>query len=52
MVEQKHRHLLEVARALHFQARLPIQFWDECILTADFLSNYMPTPLLQGEIPY
>ncbi|GJS57094.1 retrovirus-related pol polyprotein from transposon TNT 1-94 [Tanacetum coccineum] len=32
VVEKKHMHLLETARALMFDANLPKQFWGECIL--------------------
>ena len=42
VVERKHRHLLEVARAFRFQAGSPISFWEECVLTIAYLINRMP----------
>nr|XP_011467783.1 PREDICTED: tyrosine-protein phosphatase non-receptor type 23-like [Fragaria vesca subsp. vesca] len=52
VVESKHRHILQVARAFRFQANLPIKFWGECILTAVHVINRLPTPLLSFQTPF
>ncbi|CAH9140526.1 unnamed protein product [Cuscuta epithymum] len=51
-VERKHRHVLEVARTLRFHANLPIEFWGECVLTAGYLINRLPSPVIDNKSPY
>lgn len=50
--ERKHRYLLDTTRALQTHVNIPIKFWGDCIITATYLINLMPSYVLEWKIPY
>lgn len=51
-VERKHRNILEMARCLRFQAGLPKSYWGDCVLTAAYITNRLPTPILNNKTTF
>lgn len=52
VVERKHRHLLDTAQALRFEANLPKRFWRECVLTSAYIINRLASKILGKKAPY
>ena len=51
-VERKHQDILNIARALLFQANLPKKFWSFAVNHAVFIMNRVPTRILKHKSPY
>jgi len=47
VVERKHRHLLDTARATRFHAELPKTFWSECVLKSKVMWSLAPVSIIQ-----
>nr|GFC07462.1 putative ribonuclease H-like domain-containing protein [Tanacetum cinerariifolium] len=52
VVERKHKHLFETARALRFEANISKKFWGECILTVAYIINRLPSKVIKNKTPY
>jgi hypothetical protein len=52
IVEHKHHHLLETARALMIASSIPPHFWAGAVSTITYLINIQPSLALQGGIPF
>ncbi|PKU65364.1 Retrovirus-related Pol polyprotein from transposon TNT 1-94 [Dendrobium catenatum] len=49
--ERKHRHLLDITRALLIESGLPHKFWAEATSTANLLINLLPSKAISNKIP-
>jgi transposase InsO family protein len=52
IAERKHRHVIETSLALLAQSHKPPKYWVEACLTAVFLINRMPSPIIQYSTPF
>lgn len=50
--ERKNRTLVEMARCLLSQSKLPLNLWAEAVNTANYVRNRCPTKALNGKTPY
>ncbi|XP_075096529.1 uncharacterized protein LOC142174603 [Nicotiana tabacum] len=52
VAERRHKHILNVARTLRFQASIPLRLRGECVIIAIYLRNRLSASILKGKAPY
>ncbi|XP_070019307.1 retrovirus-related Pol polyprotein from transposon TNT 1-94 isoform X2 [Nicotiana sylvestris] len=52
VAKRKNRHLIETARTLLIESRVPLRFWGDTVLTACYLINRMPSSPIKDQIPH
>ena len=52
LTERRHRHIVEIGRALLHHANLPHSCWSFAFQTAAYLINRLPTPLHNMKTPF
>jgi hypothetical protein len=52
IAERKHRHIIEMGLTLLSQSGLSPKHWFDAFLTAIFLINRLPSPVLKNESPF
>jgi len=52
VVKRNHRHLLDTARAIRFQAGFLKHFWGECVLATTHIINKLPMANLHWKSPF
>lgn len=52
VAERKHRHILEVTRAVRFQASIAIHLWGYCVLVVVHIINRLPSLAIDYQVPY
>ena len=49
--ERKHRHIVEVGLSLLAHASMPLKYWDEASIAANFLINRTPSRVINFDTP-
>ena len=52
IVERKHRHIVEMGLTPLAQASMPLRFWWDTFVSAIYIINRLPTPILNHLSPW